>query len=89
MPQFLRQRYNPVVATTMAVFWLLLYIFVNLTSIIYLGALALDEAPHDVDRGVVAVEQGGRGDEPQRGRLGRGVAGGNAAGGTAHGMVRS
>src|SRR5690606_21836259 len=42
MPQFLRQRYNPVVATTMAVFWLLLYIFVNLTSIIYLGALALE-----------------------------------------------
>jgi len=36
MPQFLRQRYSPVVATTMAIFWLLLYIFVNLTSIIYL-----------------------------------------------------
>lgn len=42
MPQFLRQRYSPVVATTMAIFWLLLYIFVNLTSIIYLGALALE-----------------------------------------------
>lgn len=42
MPQFLRQRYNPMVATTMAVFWLLLYVFVNLTSIIYLGALALE-----------------------------------------------
>lgn len=42
MPQFLRRRYNPLVATTMAVFWLLLYIFVNLTSIIYLGALALE-----------------------------------------------
>ncbi len=41
MPQFLRQRYNPVVATIMAIFWLLLYIFVNLTSILYLGALAL------------------------------------------------
>ncbi|MBX2925142.1 MAG: sodium/sugar symporter [Chitinophagaceae bacterium] len=42
MPQFLRQRYNRGVATTMAVFWLLLYVFVNLTSIIYLGALALE-----------------------------------------------
>lgn len=42
MPQFLRQRYNPVVATTMAIFWLLLYVFVNLTSILYLGALALE-----------------------------------------------
>ncbi|MFZ6012091.1 MAG: sodium:solute symporter family transporter, partial [Bacteroidota bacterium] len=42
MPQFLAQRYNPLVATIMAVFWLLVYIFVNLTSILYLGALAVD-----------------------------------------------
>jgi solute:Na+ symporter, SSS family len=42
MPQFLSQRYNPTVATIMAVFWLLVYIFVNLTSILYLGALAVD-----------------------------------------------
>ncbi len=41
MPQFLAQRYNPTVATIMAVFWLLVYIFVNLTSILYLGALAV------------------------------------------------
>jgi solute:Na+ symporter, SSS family len=42
MPQFLRQRYNGTVAMIMAVFWLLLYIFVNLTSILYLGALAIN-----------------------------------------------
>lgn len=42
MPQFLSQRYNDTVATIMAVFWLLLYIFVNLTSILYLGALAVE-----------------------------------------------
>jgi SSS family solute:Na+ symporter len=42
MPQFLSQRYNNTVATIMAVFWLLLYIFVNLTSILYLGALAIE-----------------------------------------------
>jgi uncharacterized sodium:solute symporter family permease YidK len=42
MPQFLRERYSPLVATLMAVFWLLLYVFVNLTSILYLGALALE-----------------------------------------------
>ncbi len=30
------------------------------------GALALEDPPHDVDRGVVAVEQAGRGDEPDR-----------------------
>lgn len=44
MPQFLRERYSPLVATLMAVFWLLLYVFVNLTSILYLGALALELA---------------------------------------------
>lgn len=42
MPQFLAQRYDPTVSTIMAVFWLLVYIFVNLTSILYLGALAVD-----------------------------------------------
>lgn len=41
MPQFLSQRYNNQVATVMAVFWLLLYVVVNLTSILYLGALAV------------------------------------------------
>ncbi|WP_440133325.1 sodium/sugar symporter [Chitinophaga sancti] len=41
MPQFLLQRYNATVSTIMAVFWLLVYVFVNLTSIIYLGALAI------------------------------------------------
>jgi solute:Na+ symporter, SSS family len=41
MPQFLEQRYSGTVSTIMAVFWLLVYVFVNLTSIIYLGALAI------------------------------------------------
>jgi solute:Na+ symporter, SSS family len=41
MPQFLSQRYNGTVAMIMAVFWLLLYVVVNLTSILYLGALAI------------------------------------------------
>lgn len=42
MPQFLSQRYNGNVAMIMAVFWLLLYVIVNLTSILYLGALAIN-----------------------------------------------
>lgn len=42
MPQFLKTRYNETVALIMAVFWLLLYIFVNLTSILYLGAVAIN-----------------------------------------------
>jgi len=41
MPQFLARRYNDKVSTLMAIFWLLVYVFVNLTSIIYLGALAI------------------------------------------------
>lgn len=41
MPQFLSQRYSPTVSLIMAVFWLMLYITVNLTSILYLGALAV------------------------------------------------
>ena len=41
MPQYLNQRYNGNVAMIMAVFWLLLYVLVNLTSILYLGALAV------------------------------------------------
>ena len=42
MPQFLKTRYNERVALIMAVFWLFLYIFVNLTSILYLGTLAIN-----------------------------------------------
>ena len=42
MPQFLEQRYGHQVRTIMAVFWLLVYIFVNLTSVLYLGALSME-----------------------------------------------
>jgi solute:Na+ symporter, SSS family len=41
MPQFLNKRYNSTVSLVMAIFWLALYILVNLTAIIYLGALAV------------------------------------------------
>ncbi|MBL0269908.1 MAG: sodium/solute symporter [Chitinophagaceae bacterium] len=41
MPQFLKTRYNETVSLIMAIFWLLLYVFVNLTSILYLGAIAI------------------------------------------------
>ena len=42
MPQFLKMRYNETVALIMTVFWLFLYIFVNLTSILYLGSVAIN-----------------------------------------------
>ncbi|UJP65063.1 sodium/sugar symporter [Mongoliitalea daihaiensis] len=42
MPGFLLDRYDARVRTTMAIFWLALYVFVNLTSVLYLGALSLN-----------------------------------------------
>jgi SSS family solute:Na+ symporter len=42
MPEFLEKRYSPGVRTVMALFWLALYIFVNLTSILWLGATAVN-----------------------------------------------
>lgn len=42
MPQFLSQRYDRRVSACFAVFWILVYIFVNMTAVIYLGALAME-----------------------------------------------
>lgn len=42
MPQFLAQRYSDTVSTILAVFWLVVYILVNLSSILYLGAIAIE-----------------------------------------------
>lgn len=42
MPQFLEKRYDNRVRTILAVFWLLVFVFVNLTSVLYLGALAME-----------------------------------------------
>ncbi|WP_447727153.1 sodium/sugar symporter [Sphingomonas koreensis] len=43
MPQFLEQRFGPTIRTVMAVFWLALYVFVNLTSILWLGSIAVTQ----------------------------------------------
>ena len=42
MPQFLEQRYDSRVKTMLAFFWLGVYVFVNLTSILWLGSLAIN-----------------------------------------------
>ncbi|MFH6995120.1 sodium/sugar symporter [Flavobacterium sp. FlaQc-48] len=56
MPQFLAKRYNSTVSTIMAIIWLLIYVFVNLTSIIYLGALAISSiAPVSFQFCVIAL----------------------------------
>ncbi|MEM1327796.1 MAG: sodium/solute symporter [Bacteroidota bacterium] len=43
MPQFLMQRYDNRVKSLMAVFWVALFVFVNITSILYLGSLAIQK----------------------------------------------
>jgi SSS family solute:Na+ symporter len=56
MPQFLAQRYDNRVKTVMALFWLGVYTFVNLTSILWLGALAINTvAGVDLTMGLVAL----------------------------------
>jgi SSS family solute:Na+ symporter len=42
MPQFLQYRYNSGVALVMSIFWLFLYVFINLTAILFLGSLAIN-----------------------------------------------
>lgn len=42
IPEFVEKRYNKTLKTILAVFWICLYIFVNLTSVLYLGGLALE-----------------------------------------------
>ncbi|MCB0570496.1 MAG: sodium/sugar symporter [Phaeodactylibacter sp.] len=42
IPEFVEKRYSEQLKTILAVFWIGLYIFVNLTSVLYLGATALD-----------------------------------------------
>lgn len=42
IPQFIEQRFNGTLKTILAVFWIALFIFVNLTSVLYLGSKAID-----------------------------------------------
>ncbi len=43
IPQFLRERYNWGVGFAFSLLWLFLYVFVNLTSVAWLGALAIQQ----------------------------------------------
>ena len=42
MPQYLEQRFDNKVKTTLAVFWIVVYVFVNLTAVLWLGGLAIE-----------------------------------------------
>jgi SSS family solute:Na+ symporter len=54
MPQFLSRRYGRVLPIIMAIFWLALYVFVNLTSIIWLGSIAVNKVA-GIDQNVALV----------------------------------
>lgn len=43
IPQFLHERYNDGVGLAFSILWLFLYVFVNLTSVAWLGALAIEQ----------------------------------------------
>ncbi|HEY0411658.1 MAG TPA: sodium/sugar symporter [Allosphingosinicella sp.] len=57
MPQFLARRYGQWLPLLMALFWLALYVFVNLTSIIWLGSIAVNKVA-GVDQNVALVMLG-------------------------------
>ena len=42
IPEFVEKRFSTNLKTILAIFWILLYVFVNLTSVLYLGSLALE-----------------------------------------------
>ncbi|MGB5395015.1 MAG: sodium/solute symporter, partial [Lutimonas sp.] len=42
IPEFVEKRYSTNLKTILAIFWIALYVFVNLTTVLYLGALAIE-----------------------------------------------
>ncbi len=42
IPEYIEKRYNTTLKTILAIFWIFLFIFVNLTTVMFLGAKALD-----------------------------------------------
>ncbi|MBN1651311.1 MAG: sodium/sugar symporter [Bacteroidales bacterium] len=55
IPEFLEKRYGKTLKSILAVFWITLFVFVNLTSVLYLGALALDTILGSGDGSLVVV----------------------------------
>ena len=43
IPQFLRERYNSGVGVAFSILWIFLFVFINLTSVAWLGALAIEQ----------------------------------------------
>jgi SSS family solute:Na+ symporter len=53
IPEFVEKRYSTQLKTILAVFWIGLYIFINLTTVLYLGATALDTIIGDGDGSIM------------------------------------
>ncbi|MBI9035048.1 MAG: sodium/sugar symporter [Bacteroidales bacterium] len=55
IPEFLEKRYSTNLKSILAVFWIALFVFVNLTSVLYLGAKALDTIVGNGDGSLVVI----------------------------------
>lgn len=55
IPEFIEKRFGSELKTILAVFWIALFVFVNLTSVLYLGAKALDTIIGNGDGGLVVI----------------------------------
>ncbi len=53
IPEFIEQRFNTNLKTILAIFWIALFIFVNLTSVLFLGAKAIDTIVGTGDGGLI------------------------------------
>ena len=55
IPEFVEKRFNTSLKTILAVFWIALFIFVNLTSVLFLGAKALDTVIGNGDGQMITI----------------------------------
>jgi len=53
IPEFIEHRFNTTLKTILAVFWVALFVFVNLTSVLFLGAKAIDTIVGNGDGGLI------------------------------------
>jgi len=55
IPEFIERRYSPNLRSILALFWIGVFVFVNLTSVLYLGAKALDTIIGSGDGSLVVI----------------------------------
>ena len=55
IPEFIEKRYSTNLKTILAIFWIALFIFVNLTTVLYLGGKALDTIIGSGDGSIIHI----------------------------------